>query len=279
MVAGTIRVAFFAILVLLGRPLVADLVLNTVNVAETIDFTGFDGSGFDSFGVNGAVVSGGMLNSDTFSFDGFDTNVAFGGTGTADDPARGSDPDGVSTGGVYNFDTGGGNASLGVQPGGTDFTPGSFYLRVRNGTTSTMSDFAISYDAYVYNDQGRANSFNFEYAASASDTLPGSFTSVSALDLTSGEAADVSPTWALNSRSTTLTGLSVGAGEYLFLRWIGNDVSGSGSRDQFALDNISVNGMTAAAVPEPRSAALLGIGLITVFLIRLRRDSSVTCGV
>jgi hypothetical protein len=68
---------------------------------------------------------------------------------------------------------------------------------------------------------------------------------LSALDLVSPEAADGSPTWESHARSTadtqtTITGLSISTGGYLYLRWSGDDVSGSGSRDEFALDDVVV---------------------------------------
>ena len=70
----------------------------------TQTFTGYDGnsgpSGWDASGFSGA---------------GFSEN-------------RGSSTGGVSTGGTYAFDIGGGNVALGVQPGGSDFSPGYYEL-------------------------------------------------------------------------------------------------------------------------------------------------------
>jgi hypothetical protein len=42
------------------------------------------------------------------------------------------------------------------------------------------------------------------------------------------------------SRSTTLTGLNFTPGSYFYIRWTCEDVSGSGSRDEIGLDDISV---------------------------------------
>ena len=86
---------------------------------------------------------------------------------------------------MYAFDVGSGNHTLGVQPIGTDFTPGDIRLRFENNTGGDIVELQISYNVYVYNDQGRANSYNFSYSADDA-----SYTDVPALDLTSPEAAE-----------------------------------------------------------------------------------------
>jgi hypothetical protein len=68
----------------------------------------------------------------------------------------------------------------------------------------------------------------------------------------------------------------VADGDFLYLRWTGNDVLGSGSRDEYGLDNIQVTALMAveppttppsSIVPEPSSGitcsllALFGLGL------------------
>jgi len=71
-------------------------------------------------------------------------------------------------------------------------------------------------------------------------------------------SSDASPSFVANNRSTTVTGLTIANNGLFYLRWSGADVSGSGSRDEFALDDISVKGM--AAVPEA-STWVTGLGL------------------
>jgi len=235
-----------------------------------IDFTGFTGSGFTP------SPAAGQLDSDIWRTTGFDTSVAFGGTCTSGDCARGSSTGGVSTGGVYAFNVGGGNIALGVQPGGSDFTPGDFTLKVENTTGSTIANIYISYTIWVYNDQPRANSFNFSY--STDDT---SYTSVSALDYTSPAAADSPASWNSVNRVTTLTSINLADGAFLYLKWTGNDVSGGGSRDEFALDDIEVrNGGPTAITLSSLSAhaatpwtgiALAGLLLGALVLVRRKR--------
>ena len=172
----------------------------------------------------------------------------------------------VNTGGVYAFDVGGGNVTLGVQPVTGDFTPGDFTLKIENTTGSAVADVYVSYKIWTYNDQPRANSLNFSWSTDDS-----AYTSVGALDYTTPETADTTPTWTSVSRSTLLTGVNLPAGGFLYLKWTGDDVSGSNKRDQYALDDIEArignanaitfSGMNASTGP---SNSLLILGLLSL---------------
>jgi hypothetical protein len=109
----------------------------------TIDFTGFTGGGFRP------TPSGTQLCSNHWAITGMSDGVlAFGGTQTAGDFARGSAAPGTrSTGGMY------GPNALWIQPGGDDFTPGTITLRVLNNTGSTLSSVQLAYDILSFNDQ------------------------------------------------------------------------------------------------------------------------------
>jgi len=152
---------------------------------------------------------------------------------------RGTSTGGETTGGVYAFEVATGNVALGVQPGGSDFTPGYFQLELFNqtGAAITPADMIdVSYTIYTLNDQGRANSFNFAFSTDGT-----AFTDVAALDFTSPEAADMTPAWVATPRMTTITGISVPVGAPFYIRFIGNDETGGGSRDEFAVDDIVVD--------------------------------------
>ena len=219
------------------------------HILFSTDFSGFAGAGFNS------PPAAGQLDSNLWRVLGMsDGNSTFAGSHTSGDFARGSSTGGVTTGGVYAFDVGGGNVILGVQPGGSDFTPGSFDLRLQNSTGDTIESLTVSYKIWVYNDQGRANSLNFAYSLDDSD-----YTAVPALDYTTPEAADGSPVWVSVDRETTLTGLSLAAGDYIYLRWQSNDVSGGGSRDEFGIDDIVVT------IPDPPAVTLTKTGPALTF--------------
>jgi len=194
------------------------------------DFTGFQGGGFRP------IPSSTMLDSDNWKVTGMSNgNGSFAGTHTSGDFARGASTGGESTGGTYGFDVGSGNRALGFQAAGSDFTPGTVVLRVQNTTGSTITSLDVSYNIWVLNNEDRGNSFNFSHS-----NTDASYTSVSALNYTSVANADGSPTWQSVSRSTSLTSLNITNNSFYYLRWESDDVNGSGSRDELALDDVLV---------------------------------------
>ncbi len=223
----------------------------------------FDGSGFTSTPVSG------QLDSDAWESTGMsDGALSYGGSATSGDYARGTSSGGVTSGGFYAFDTGAGNNTLGFQGTGGDFTPGTITLRAQNQTGNTVTTADLAYLIYVFNDQGRSNTMNFSYS-----TDDVTYTDVSAMDFTSEEIADGVPAWSSNPRSTSITGLSIADGGYLYLRWSSDDDTGSGSRDELALDDIdltfnpSVGGTTYTftgtwAPSDPNGTATAGDDIV-----------------
>ncbi|NKI34049.1 DUF11 domain-containing protein [Wenzhouxiangella sp. XN79A] len=200
------------------------------------DFTGFTGGGF------APTPASGQLDSDLWRVTGLsDGDGSFGGTHDSGDFARGAAAGGASTGGIYGFDTGGGDRALGAQPTSGDFSPGTFELRVENTTGATLQAVDVAYDIKVFNDQDRGNTLNFAWSTDGA-----TFTAVPELDFTSTELRDSPASWATVPRATTLIGISVPAGGNLFLRWTSDDAIGGGSRDELAIDNVT---LTAAAPP------------------------------
>lgn len=221
------------------------------------DFNSFTGSGFS------AIPGAGQLNSNIWSANGFsDGNLAFGGEGISGDFARGTSTGGVSTGGVYAFNIGGGDVVLGVQPIGADFTPGDFRLALKNDTGAVITSLSVQYNIPVFNDQNRSSVLSFAHGLDNS-----TYTTVSSLNLTTQEAEDDPASWATVSRGTTVTGLSIGDGASYYLQWYSDDVAGSGSRDQFGIDDVMVG---ANVIPEPSTYALIfgGLALGIVFIRR-----------
>lgn len=187
--------------------------------------TAFAGAGYEP-----NTVTAGRLNSNAWAVTGWsDGALAFGGTRTTGDYARGAVATTQTTGGIYAF-TGAThsatNPALMIQPGGSDWAPGTLTLRIENTGTTNITQLDISYNLYVRNDQGRANSFNFSHSA---DHV--TYTNVPALNFTSIEVAD-GLGWVLvgsaPSRTTTITGLSIAPGAFYYIRWSGADVSGGG---------------------------------------------------
>ncbi len=207
----------------------AQLEIDAVGSPVTIDFTGFTGAGFQPGG------GAGMLNSDDWIATGFsEGDLDFGATAITGDFARGSTMGLETIGGIYGVDIAG-NQGLMVQPTADDFTAGGFILKLINNTGTDIGSIDLSYTIYVLNDAGRSNSFNFSVS---NDNI--TYMDIAALDYASPEAADFSPY--IELKSTTISGFLLADGDMIYLKWWGNDVGGGGTRDEFALDDISITG-------------------------------------
>lgn len=208
-----------------------------------IDFSGFDGSGFQPGGGSGT------LDSNVWKVMGCsDGDTTYGGTHTTGDFARGLNDGGTTTGGVYAWDVIGDQSviALGVQPAGSDLTPGNMVLRLYNNTGQTIESFQVSFDRWVNNDQGRANTLDFGCSliepSSSSDTG-------TILDwYTTPEASDANGFVSI-SASVTFD-VTVNDGETVYLIWSTDDVSGSGSRDEFGITDISITPSTEPSLVE-----------------------------
>ena len=228
----------------------------------TYDFQSFAGSGF------APNPSAGQLDSDDVIATGFSdapNNLAFGGTATSGDFARGTSTGNVSTGGVYAFDVGG-DIGLGVQPGGSDFAPGTFVFAFTNTGSTAITDLAFDTTLFVRNDQARANSFNLRYSTDSTvdgdDVLISGYTSPAA----AGTGAAANFAVAPGAGDGTLGGLSIAPGTTFYAGFRGQDVSGSGSRDEFSIGSFAVTA-TFTPVPEPLTAGAAGL----MGLVALRR--------
>jgi len=189
---------------------------------------------FDFYDGTGVVASpnSGQLDSDIWEITGMSDGSSPSSSG---DFARGTTSGGVSTGGLYSYTAGGNGGAIWLQPIGSDFTPGNITLTFTNNTGSSLSNITISYKVLVLNDQDRSNSFNFSHS---SDNA--TFTSEASLDFTSTALKDGTPTVQTFARTIVLTGVNIANGANYYLRWTGSDVGGSGSRDEFGLDDVLI---------------------------------------
>ncbi|HEY0356886.1 MAG TPA: T9SS type A sorting domain-containing protein, partial [Flavisolibacter sp.] len=209
---------------------------NTINYSNQAQFSG---SGFSSNPIDG------QLNSGAWAVSGWsDGDLLFNETRTAGDYARGFTLSHPATGGIYAFEPlAPGNRALGIQPGTGDWAPGTITLRLQNQTGLTLHSLGIAYKLIVYNNADRSSSFHFSYST---DNL--NYIDINTLDYSSPSAADASPSWILNDRTTEIKSLTILPGQYLYIRWNSSDLSGTGSRDEFALDDIT---MIANPVSNP----------------------------
>lgn len=217
----------------------AQLIISATGVPVTENFSTFNGSGFS------ANPTLGQLSSNTWRVTGLsDGDLIFGAEGTTGDFAKGTSNGGVTAGGIYAFNSGLTNGTmLGVQPSGSDFSPGSIIVKVTNNSSTTISALQINYDVIVNNNEGRSSTINMSY--SLNDVA---YTSILALNYTTSEVLD-SNGWVITNKAYLLTGLNVAIGASIYLSWDSDDVSGSGFRDEFGIDNISLTSMITSGNP------------------------------
>ncbi len=231
----------------------AQLSLETGTSTYLIDFDNtFPGVSSGSYAGQGFAInpSMGQLDAEAWATTGMSDGAKdFGVSNTSGDHARGSDNGGVGGGGFYGFDVGGGNMSLGVQATSSDWTPGTITLKIYNNTTSTIRDMDIDYVVYVRNDQNYSSAFDLSTShdnTNYSDVTSGEYTSPEGSGNTN---------WVANNLTAVLSGLEITPCSSFYIRWTGTDVSGGGSRDELALDDISITAHAEMICIEPTQQA------------------------
>lgn len=193
------------------------------------DFTSFRAAGF------APTPAAGQLDSDIWRVQGLSTGTGtFGGTHTAGDFGRGAKSAGQTTGGIYAFEITPGDYALGVQPGGSDMTPGSITFKYTNTTGTTLNGFNLTYDFYVYNDEARASSWSLGASLDDSTYIP-----ISGATAQSPEAASSPVAWVKIPVQVVVT-TPVPDNASIYIRASTDDASASGARDEFAFDNIKI---------------------------------------
>lgn len=130
-----------------------------------------------------------------------------------------------------------GSTAFGFQPTGGNFTAGSITLRVQNNTGQILNSLAVSYDLHVFNDRDRSNTFTLYFSES---NTSGSYTMVEGSQVTSPGLADTEPTPVNNAIDVNVSNLGILPGDYGYIRWVLDDLEGSGQRDEFVLTNIQI---------------------------------------
>lgn len=204
-----------------------DSTVNNVNQGQ------FNGSGITD------SQSNGKLNSSTFSISGMSQgSVSFGGSSTSGDYARGQNSGGVTSGGMYAFEVNTGDYAMGFQPTGSDFTPGSVTIRLNNQSGDTIKNLVFSFDLYEFNNDGRST----EIEVSHNDAPTGSFTTLTNATITTQTAKTTPTKWVKNTTAQSISGIEWLNGAFYYIKFTFSDNSGSGSRDEIALDNLNFLG-------------------------------------
>lgn len=207
------------------------------NQVYTIDFdntvSGVNAGVYSGSGISNSPTSG-QLDAHAWEFLGWsDGSQLFGQSQTSGDFARGISTGGIGIGGMYAFEVLSGNYALGFQPGTGDWAPGSATLKVQNQTGSAILALEIMYRLWERNDQNRSSSFQLMYSYNNRVFFP-----ISNTTFVSTQQSSTSPSWKANLCRLTLNSILIPDGNFIYLRWVSTDNSGSGFRDEFALDDI-----------------------------------------
>ena len=228
----------FLVIVFSGfiTPAWGQLSLNNVNTVYTVDFDNtVAGVNNGQYGGSGFTPGPGLgqLDSDAWEITGLsDGTLNYGGTGTTGDFARGASTGGETQGGIYAFDVGGGNLTLGFQATDDDMTPGVITLRVQNNTGVTIKGLDIDYRFFVFNDAERASTFDFAYSTDNISYIN------EATHITT--EASTFAIWQVNADNANIQSLDILPGDFFYLRWTTDDAFGTGGRDEITLDDIQV---------------------------------------
>ena len=163
----------------------------------------------------------------------------------------------AATSGRLQFLNGNSNANTGVV--GAD--DANFFLNVTNGTADAYDFDELLFDVLVQNVGNTSTTTHNAYSVTFENTSTTSTTGV--LGSATGLIAD-------NDVNIDLTGsgISLAAGESG--RFVFNFSGGGlGSNSSGSIDNIALTGQVAA-IPEPSSLALLGLGAISLITRRRR---------
>jgi len=233
-ILSTVLFALFSLLCFTGN---AQFSIPALSTDYTISFdASVDGVGNGVYAGTGFTNTPGVgqLDGNAWELNGMsDGNKLFDAEATTGDFARGTTL-GSTTGGFYAYEVETGNFAFGMQPGGTDVTPGYIALKVINNTGSEVYGIDFSYDVWVYNNAARSQKFNGEYSLDGTN-----WTAIPALALNTPEAADGTPAWVKTSLTSTFNASIADAGT-LYVRWYTDDLAGTGSRDKIAFDNVKI---------------------------------------
>lgn len=186
-----------------------------------------------------------------------------------------------NTGSLYSFGAASAvDRALGsIASGGTGTI--LFGLRLQNNTSSTFSEFTVTYDGEQWRNGGNTtsiiNSLAFGYQIGTGLAIgTGTYTLVPSLNFTGpistpGSAVALDGNNAANrvaGITFTVTGINWAPGQELFLRW--SDPNDAGNDHGLGIDNFS---FLANAIPEPATVAWFGLILVGGAFIRRRSES------
>ena len=149
-------------------------------------------------------------------------------------------------------------------------------VRFLNNTGFTITNLTISYDGEQWRDGGSTANADQIGLTFSQDTVGGltNFAAIGAsFNFTAPKNTATAGALDGNAAANRVAGIgggfvvSIAAGEVFVLRWIDPDIANND--DGMAIDNFSLGYDT---IPEPSTMMLVGLGLISAFIVRRRRS-------
>lgn len=233
-----ISIVLIAVLSFLSIQLFAQLEIDQVDTDFLIDFDNtvnlvnngiFAGDGFAD------NPSEGQLDANAWAVFGIEDDKDFGEEAVSGAFARGQSEGNVEAGGIYAFEVESNNYALGIQPSGSALTPGYIALKIKNTTGNTIYSATISYTVWVLNNADRSSIINGEISNDAEN-----WHQIDDLLFATVQTASSDPQWEAFPLTETVL-ITVEPDEYFYFRWFTDDLLGSGSRDEMAIDDILFN--------------------------------------
>jgi hypothetical protein len=153
-----------------------------------------------------------------------------------DDDFRGVSPGNVTPGGAYAWTVGRDDQALGYQPTAEEFTPGCFLASVSNATGSEIHSLLVSYEVVFLNNADRSSSLDLEFSLDGK-----AFARIPDASFTTPAQRESTSFWRSSLRSVTIVFRPhLLPGSRVWLRWQGDDVGGSGSRDEYGINRLRI---------------------------------------
>jgi hypothetical protein len=214
------------------------LQLTTADNVVTIDFdntvAGFNNGQFAGNNINLSNAAG-TISSSAFSYEATLPATTAATFSTASGLGQLS-PGATSSGNYYAGLIAAGNYGLGLQPTGSVLTPGSITIKVQNKLAVPITQLLVGYKIFEFNDGGQASAYRLYHSA---DNTTGSYTEVANARHNTKQAADASPSLKAHYRNANISGINIAPNGVYYVRIFSDDISGSGSRDEVIIDDIS----------------------------------------
>lgn len=190
----------------------------------------------------------GQLDSDAWIINGLsEGNSLFSDNNISGDYARGISIGGETLGGIYAFKILN-NTTLGWQSTAADLSPGEIILKIKNQSGFSIERMELDYRIWINNDQNRSQRLRVYYSLDNSSYFP-----LPDSDIVSQTIADITPQWNDTTFKHTIEFAEIANNEFLYLKWRITDEAGSGSRDEWAIDDILLKITNNTCLFEPWS--------------------------